>query len=68
MQAALYVAALMRKIPVIGRLKPIYLAYYFCIVNVAALLGTAGVLVGQRFVMWRPERPQSDKPVAARGR
>ena len=51
-----YGLALLRLVPGAGNWKPVYLAYYFCMANLAALLGTLSYFRGRRFVTWRPER------------
>ena len=55
-QCAFYGLALLRFVPGAGTWKPVYLAYYFCMANLAALLGTLSYFRGHRFVTWRPER------------
>lgn len=55
-QAAFYGLALLRFVPGAGGWKPVYLAYYFCMANLAALLGTFSYFRGRQFVTWRPER------------
>ena len=55
-QAALYGMALLHLVPGLGKTKPIYLAYYFCLSNVAALLGTISFFRGEQFVTCQRER------------
>lgn len=55
-QLAFYGLALFRFVPGAGNWKPVYLAYYFCMANLAALFGTFSYFRGRRFVTWRPER------------
>ena len=42
-----------------GRTKVLTLPLFFVAVNVAALMAALKLLVGQRVVMWDPQRPQS---------
>jgi cellulose synthase/poly-beta-1,6-N-acetylglucosamine synthase-like glycosyltransferase len=58
-QLMFYGVACLRWVPVIGDLKPVYVAYYFCLVNVAAAVGVLGCLLGRSISTWRPERSQS---------
>jgi len=55
-QLAFYLLASLWFIPGIRRLRLVYLAYYFCLVNFAAARGVLGLLAGQRFVVWSPQR------------
>ena len=36
--------------------RPVYLAYFFVMANAAALLGTWKLFLGQRVIVWAPER------------
>jgi len=56
MQLACYAAALLRFVPGMRRLKPIWMAYYFCLANAAAAVGILTSLAGMRFITWNPER------------
>lgn len=56
MQLGFYSLALMRFVPFIGRQKPIFIAYYFCLVNLAAALGILQQLFGRSVAVWTPER------------
>jgi biofilm PGA synthesis N-glycosyltransferase PgaC len=38
----------------IGRSKPLYVPYYFCLVNTAALFGVASIVLGKRHTVWAP--------------
>lgn len=67
LQIGFYVLALMRAIPGLGDLKPIYIANYFCIVNAAAGLGIIGFLFGKRVAIWNPERVEVDTSTAPAG-
>lgn len=42
-----------------GRTKVLTLPFFFVAVNVAALIAALKLVVGQRVVMWDPQRPQS---------
>jgi cellulose synthase/poly-beta-1,6-N-acetylglucosamine synthase-like glycosyltransferase len=55
-QLGFYGLALLRPLPVIGALRPVYLAWYFCLMNAAALVGVLGCIAGRRVVVWQPER------------
>jgi cellulose synthase/poly-beta-1,6-N-acetylglucosamine synthase-like glycosyltransferase len=57
LQFTLYGAAFLYRFESFRAWKGAYVPYYFCLVNLAALLGTVGVLRGQKFVQWEPERP-----------
>lgn len=37
----------------------VYLPYYFCLVNAAALAGTLSALLGRTYTTWKPERADS---------
>jgi hypothetical protein len=37
-----------------GRVKLFYVPYYFCLANVAALLGVLSRMMGKRVVVWQP--------------
>ncbi|MBI4614778.1 MAG: glycosyltransferase [Planctomycetes bacterium] len=71
LQAALYVAAgagfLLRGTR-LGRAKPLSLPYYFCLVNLAALVAIANLARGRRIEVWEPERaPRPAPPQPAAG-
>lgn len=55
-QVAFYLLAALRMVPVVRNWKPVYIAYYFCLVNVAAAWGVLTMLAGRRFVTWTPIR------------
>ncbi len=55
-QLAFYTLAALHQVPVLAKLKPVYLAYFFCLSSVAALLGTVGVFKGKKLITWNPER------------
>jgi cellulose synthase/poly-beta-1,6-N-acetylglucosamine synthase-like glycosyltransferase len=55
-QLAGYGLALLRPLPVIGTWKPVYLAWYFCLMNTAAFLGVLSCVSGRRVAVWQPER------------
>jgi cellulose synthase/poly-beta-1,6-N-acetylglucosamine synthase-like glycosyltransferase len=65
-QLSFYALASLGLVPGLRSLKPVYVASYFCIVNIAALLGVLGVMVGKRYVTWNPQRPD-DGPAAPVG-
>jgi hypothetical protein len=58
-QAALYGCALghlaLRNTR-LGRLKPLEIPFFFCMVNAAALVATWNVLRGYRIDRWEPKR------------
>ena len=47
-----------------GRVRPLWVPYYFCLVNAAAAIAVLSVLRGLRFEKWDPAR-QARTPVAA---
>lgn len=59
LQCAFYGMALLRPLKGIGGLKPVYLASYFCLMNLAALQGVLGCLLGTRIAVWQPERTET---------
>lgn len=67
LQVAFYVLALLRVVPGLRDLKPIYIANYFCVVNAAAGLGILGFLFGRRITTWSPERVGGDTSPAGAG-
>ena len=56
LQLLCYGLAACKFFPVIGSWKMVYIPYYFCLANAASLLGTIGVMRGQRISTWKPER------------
>ncbi|HUG90531.1 MAG TPA: glycosyltransferase family 2 protein [Planctomycetaceae bacterium] len=67
-QAALYGTALLGFVPGLRRLRPVYIAFYFCLVNAAAGLGIVQLLAGWRTTTWDPERRvPGSVPAATRG-
>jgi cellulose synthase/poly-beta-1,6-N-acetylglucosamine synthase-like glycosyltransferase len=62
MQVAFYGIALLRGVPRLGQLKPVYLASYFCLMNLAAFLGVINWALGMRITTWQPERMESQFP------
>lgn len=40
----------------IGRLKPVYVPFYYCLANAAAALALFRFLQGERIVLWQPQR------------
>jgi hypothetical protein len=46
-----------------GRLKPLWIPYYFCLANGAAALAVLSLFVGVRFTTWEPvaARPQASR-------
>jgi cellulose synthase/poly-beta-1,6-N-acetylglucosamine synthase-like glycosyltransferase len=40
----------------VGRLKPLYVPFYFCMANVACALAVAQLLAGRRIELWQPQR------------
>ena len=51
-----------------GRLKPLWVPYFFCLANVAASLAVLSLLAGVRFERWEPVAMRSDaRSGAARG-
>jgi cellulose synthase/poly-beta-1,6-N-acetylglucosamine synthase-like glycosyltransferase len=63
-QLGVYGLACLRAVPFVGELKPVYLAYYFCLVNLAALVGVLKCLAGYRVATWNPERTSTSDEVA----
>ncbi len=59
-----YLLALLRLVPALRDVKPIYIANYFCVVNAAAGLGLLNVLFGKSVSTWKPERDGVEAPVA----
>jgi hypothetical protein len=47
-----------------GRARPLWIPYYFCLVNAAAAIAVLSLLGGLRFERWEPAR-QARTPVAA---
>lgn len=64
LQIAVYLTAFLRFIPYTGRLKPVLLAWYFCVVNAAAAVGILQQLFGRRIAVWTPERCTAERPVS----
>lgn len=58
-QAVFYGAAivgfLLRRIAV-GRLKPMYVPFYYCMANAASLVAVVQAVRGQRIALWQPQR------------
>jgi hypothetical protein len=46
---------LLRRVAV-GRLKPIYVPFYYCMANVASVIAVVQALRGQRIASWQPQR------------
>jgi poly-beta-1,6-N-acetyl-D-glucosamine synthase len=40
----------------LGRLKPLTIPFYFCLVNLAVLLAALNILRGQQIKHWEPQR------------
>ncbi len=55
-QLLAYGTAMLWFIPWFRNVRLVYLAYYFCLANVAALVAVLSCLVGRRFVTWTPDR------------
>lgn len=55
-QLVFYANAAAHVLPGIRELKPVYVAYYFCVVNAAAVWGVLGCLFGRKISVWQPER------------
>jgi len=55
-QVVFYSVGLLRFVPFVGRQKPVYIAYYFCLVNAAAAVGIFQQVFGKRVATWTPER------------
>ncbi len=60
MQMIFYGVGLLHAVPRLRCFKPVYVAYYFCMVNVAAAMGILTSFGGARFVTWTPERAEAD--------
>jgi cellulose synthase/poly-beta-1,6-N-acetylglucosamine synthase-like glycosyltransferase len=67
-QFAFFAIALLGLFPGVCRWKPVYLAYYFCMVNLAAARGVLGLFVGQKFVVWSPHRELEKEELLAVGK
>lgn len=67
MQVAFYVLAVLRLVPGLRDFKPVYVANYFCVVNLAAALGVLGFLFGKRIATWTPQRLPLDGSAARLG-
>lgn len=59
-QVVCYGLALLWFVPGFRRLRLVYIAYYFCLVNLAACLGILGFFLGKRISTWSPERSASE--------
>jgi cellulose synthase/poly-beta-1,6-N-acetylglucosamine synthase-like glycosyltransferase len=55
-QLVLYGLAVLGGIPAFRGFTPIYILFYFCLVNTAALQGTMRALRGHSLATWQPER------------
>ncbi|HKG12117.1 MAG TPA: glycosyltransferase family 2 protein [Pyrinomonadaceae bacterium] len=40
----------------LGRLKPLYAPFYFCLANAAALFAVLSLMRGERITVWQPQR------------
>ncbi|WP_339911732.1 glycosyltransferase family 2 protein [Symmachiella dynata] len=58
-----YLLALLRLVPALRDVKPIYIANYFCVVNAAAGLGLLNVMFGKSVSTWNPEREETQPSV-----
>jgi len=63
-----YLLALLRAVPALRDLKPIYIANYFCVVNAAAGLGLLNFLFGKSVSVWNPERVEAETTAATPGK
>lgn len=61
LQVLFYFVAVLRWVPGLGQWKPVYVVYYFCLMNAAAFCGVMSFICGRRITTWQPERA----PVAA---
>jgi hypothetical protein len=43
----------------LGRLKPVYIPFYYCMANAAAALAFVHLLSGRRVALWQPQRHAS---------
>ncbi|MBX3441606.1 MAG: glycosyltransferase family 2 protein [Planctomyces sp.] len=59
LQIAFYSLACLRPVAGIGSIKPVYLASYFCLMNLAAFFGVLSCLFGSRIAVWQPERAEA---------
>lgn len=66
-QALCYLLALLHFVPGVCKFRIVYLAYYFCVANVAAALGVLGVFSGRKIVVWQPQREAEPVAPAAAG-
>ncbi|RPJ76787.1 MAG: glycosyltransferase family 2 protein [Acidobacteria bacterium] len=53
---ALAVVGLLLRRTAIGRLKPIYIPFYYCMANVASGVALVQLLTGRRIELWQPQR------------
>lgn len=65
-QAAFYTVAaagfLLRRAP-LGRFKPIYVPFYYCMANAACAVALLQLLAGRRIELWQPQRHPAATPV-----
>ena len=48
----------------LGRLKPLTLPFFFCMVNIACLLATINLIRGHRIDFWEPQRADAEATVS----
>jgi hypothetical protein len=48
----------------LGRMKPLTLPYFFCMVNAACMIATFNLIRGRRIDLWEPQR-QADGAAAS---
>lgn len=59
-QCLFYSIALLGLIPALQRYKVVYIVYYFCLVNTAALIGVVGFCFGRKISTWTPQRSEHE--------
>jgi len=48
----------------VGRMKPLMIPFFFCMVNVACLLATINLIRGHRIDFWEPQRTDAGSPIS----
>lgn len=61
-QTTFYGLASLRLVPGLRHWKPVFVAYYFCLVNLAAGIGVLQQLFGRSIATWTPDRGSDELP------